>query len=159
MSYRISATFPSDRDKHGTLELYDSSDTLIFGPVPALGRGSNKPENGHDHRLWKLKNADTPTGEYEASIIEASPDVSTYGPYQRVMLYPAIMGNAKIAEDNGRKDILIHGGDPETDSSKEWYPLKATYGCIRVSNEDQKKLIEAIVVSGGGSGKVMITDV
>ncbi|MHA7582422.1 L,D-transpeptidase [Paenibacillus vandeheii] len=28
------------------------------------------------------------------------------------------------------------------------YPLKATYGCIRVSNEDMKKLIEAILVCG-----------
>lgn len=159
MTYRISALFPKDRNKQGTLELYDSTETLILGPIPALGRGSNLPENGGDHTQWKLQKADTPTGEYQTTIIDASSDVSTYGPYQRVMLFPAIMGNAKIAEDNGRKDIMIHGGDPETDSKKEWYPLKATYGCIRVSNEDQKKLIEAILVCGDLRGKIMITEI
>ncbi|MET1174540.1 L,D-transpeptidase [Paenibacillus amylolyticus] len=159
MNYSIVAKFPSNRETQGTLEVLNSMNKPIFGPVPALGRGTNDKEtNGDNHNNWKLINADTPTGEYETSIDAANPDVSTYGPYKLVRLDPAISGDAKIAQDLGRKGFLIHGGDLETNTSRTWYPLRPTLGCIRISNENQQKLIEAIEASGGGRGKVTISN-
>ncbi|MFF2912412.1 L,D-transpeptidase [Paenibacillus sp. NPDC057934] len=158
-NYHIMANFSSNRDNKGTLKMYNSAGTLVFGPVPALGRGSNDPANGNDHTQWKKKNSDVPTGEYETSVIAANTPASSYGPYKRVWLNPALSGNAKIAEDAGRDEILIHGGDLTTDSSLTWYPLRPTYGCIRLENSNQKALIDAITNAGGGKGKITIANI
>ncbi len=157
-NYHIIANFTSNRDYKGTLKMYNSSGTLVFGPVDALGRGSNKPENGNDHTQWKKKYADVPTGEYETTVIDAGSPSSSYGPNKRVWLNPALNGNAKIAEDAGRDELLIHGGDLTTDQSLTWYPLRPTLGCIRLSNPNQKDLIDAIVAAGGGTGIITINN-
>ncbi len=139
--------------------MYNSSGVLVFGPVDALGRGSNATENGNDHTQWKKKYADIPTGEYETTVIAANTPESSYGPHKRVWLNPAISGNAKIAETAGRDEILIHGGNLTTDTSLPWYPLRPTLGCIRLENSNQKKLIDAISALGGGTGYITINNV
>ncbi|MOA70291.1 hypothetical protein D3C78_1990670 [compost metagenome] len=53
---------------------------------------------------------------------------------------------------------MIHGGDAATDSSTSWYPLRPTYGCIRISNANQNTLISKIATAGG-SGKVTVNNI
>lgn len=156
--YRIYAEFPAGRDKKGTLKLTDSSGTLIWGPANALGRGSNKPENDNNHSNWMKKFADIPTGEYETTVVDAKPG-SIYGPHRRIWLNPALNGNAKMAEDAGRDQIMIHGGDPAEDPNLPWYPLRPTLGCIRLSDSDQQQLIEVIEQFGVERGIITINNI
>lgn len=158
MGYHIIANFPSNRDYKGTLKVYDDSGKLVYGPKDALGRGSNDAANGKDHTNWKLKNADIPTGVANTIIHTVGGSVSSYGPHKRVWLNKAVSGNFLIAEKNGRSEIMIHGGDPATDTALTWYPLRPTMGCIRLSNDDQKGLID-VLVKNGSSGKITINEV
>lgn len=64
------------------------------------------------------------------------------------MVKSSFSGNFLIAEKNGRSEIMIHGGSPATHLSLSWYPLRPTYGCIRLSNADQKALIDILVRHG-----------
>jgi hypothetical protein len=68
--------------------------------------------------------------------------------------------HADIAAHSGvqRSGIQIHGGDPETNSSLSWYPLKPTWGCIRISNDDQETLTD-LISSYGGSELVQVRGV
>ena len=157
MSYAIIASFPTNRDIKGVLKLYDNNNRLIFGPVDALGRGSNSPLNKQNHADWMLPDADIPTGEYQVSIVDPGNSLSSFGPHKRVWLEKALSGNALLAEKNGRKEIMIHGGDPITDHSLPWFPLHPTLGCIRLSNTDQAALISAIETVGG-NGKINISN-
>ncbi|MNF04031.1 hypothetical protein D3C80_2034570 [compost metagenome] len=50
---------------------------------------------------------------------------------------------------------MIHGGDPASTGAVS-YPLRPTYGCVRVSNANQKALIQTIADLGGGKGKVTV---
>lgn len=157
MSYHIIANFPSNRDYKGTLKMYNGAGSLVFGPVDALGRGSNDTNNNWDHTQWMLENSDTPTGEYSATVIAAGTPLSSYGPHKRVNMY-ATSGNALLAQNNGRSGIMVHGGDLTTATTATWYPLKPTHGCIRISNTNQEKLINQIAIAGG-SGKVTVNNV
>lgn len=156
--YHLVASFPADRNFKGTLEMYNNAGNLVFGPVEALGRGSNLPTNGFDHTQWIKKDADVPTGEYATSVIAPGPSIFSYGPYKRVWLHPALSGDAKIAEEAGRNGILIHGGELTMDKSLPWYPLRPTFGCIRLDNSNQKALIEAIEHASGGTGIITINN-
>ena len=49
-------------------------------------------------------------------------------------------GVSGVIVESGRSGIWIHGGDPSTDPSATWYPLRPTYGCVRISNSDQNSL-------------------
>lgn len=155
-NYHIMASFPTNRDNKGTLTMYNSAGKLVFGPVDALGRGSNDAANNNDHSNWKLKNADVPTGVYETTVVGVGSPSSSFGPYKRVWFNNVVSGNSLIAQNNGRDEIMIHGGDPATDSSLPWYPLRPTYGCIRLSNANQSVLINAIASAGGRTGKITI---
>jgi hypothetical protein len=157
MGYHIIANFPSNRDYKGTLKVYNDNGKLVFGPVEALGRGTNDPSNGNDHTNWRLKNSDIPTGVAKTVVYAKGSSDHSYGPYKRVWLNQAVSGNFLIAENNGRDEIMIHGGDPATSSSLTWYPLRPTYGCIRLSNSDQRELIQ-VLEQNGSSGKVTISE-
>ena len=53
--------------------------------------------------------------------------------------YVATTPKSGVAFDSKRSGIWIHGGDPAPTSSKNLprYPLRPTYGCVRVTNGDQ----------------------
>ena len=68
----------------------------------------------------------------------------SYGPNGAIRL-KALGGDALMAESLGRSGLLIHGGT--TGTEKYWRgkgALRATHGCIRLSNKDVKKLMELI---------------
>jgi hypothetical protein len=89
--------------------------------------------------MW-VTDGNTPTGT--ATGVRSGPlsPASSYGPYQVVSLTPV----SGIIKDSGRTGFLIHGGDPCTDPSLPWYPLRPTNGCIRVSNANQLLLKNSI---------------
>ncbi|WP_151737702.1 L,D-transpeptidase ['Paenibacillus yunnanensis' Narsing Rao et al. 2020] len=157
MSYHIIVNLPANRDNKGSLKMYDGSGALVFGPVEALGRGTNMASNGYDHTNWIEENSDTPTGVYAASVIDPGTPTSSYGSYQRVAMDPT-SGNALLAENNGRFGIMIHGGDASKETNASWYPLRPTYGCVRISNSNQNALINKIAAVGG-SGKVTVNNI
>jgi|LGVE01.1.fsa_nt_gb hypothetical protein len=158
--WRIYINLPEDRGYKGSLSLYNEEGNYVFG-CDCLGRGSNYEVIGGDHWDWWLSNADTPTGDYEGSIIGPKTPASKFGPYDRVNMVALYKGDhADIAAHSGdhRSGIMIHGGDLETNPSTTWYPLKPTLGCIRVSNDDQETLTD-LISSYGGSGLVQVRGV
>lgn len=153
MGYHIIVNLPGydRRDYKGVLKMYNDSGALVFGPVDALGRGDRDDNNEAN---WKLTDANTPQGVYGASVAAAGTPESSYGPYKRVAMTPFISGDITQTTRSG---FYIHGGDPAT--SGTWAPLRPTHGCIRVSNDNMKALLDAISKVGGGTGKVTVQNV
>jgi hypothetical protein len=155
--WSITVDLPSNRDYKGTLKVYSPSGSLVYS-CEALGRGMEGPANGYDHTAWWKPNADTPTGKWTGTLIPASPAYLSYGLYERISLtsIPGQRGHADIATNLfGRHDFMIHGGVPETNTAATWYPLRPTYGSIRVSNSAQASIANW-VKTFGGTGTVTI---
>lgn len=156
MDFHIIVNLPSNRDYKGSLKMYNSAGVLVFGPVDALGRGTSDANNDNDHTKWWMIDADTPTGDYSATKVGPGSPTSSYGPCDRISMDP-ISGNALTAKNDGRSGFMIHGGDPDTNSNDSWYPLRPTYGCIRISNTDQCNLMSHI--ASGAVGKVTVNNI
>ena len=104
---------------------------MVLGPVPARGKADGQIATDHMNptRDPKKVDGDHPTGTYRVVHIEANkPPAHSYGPF--FLLLDPTDGDALIAKTNGRVGLAIHGGDPASDGS-----LRATEGCLRVSNE------------------------
>ena len=136
----LRAVFPQDRDRTGTLKV--EQDGRLLAEFPALGRGSR---GGGETSL--LKNGNAPAGDYLGTRLESTAhrDQNSYGPWGTVRLSP-IGGRALLAERIGhRSGLLIHGGS--LGGARYWRgagALRATHGCIRLSNEDMKRLKEIL---------------
>lgn len=160
MNWWINVNLPGNRDSKGTLEICKPNPYFydVVFTCEALGRGSRTANNGYDNTAWWKTDANTPTGDWTARVDVAGTPTSSYGPYERVRM-TAIAGigdHADVACNTyGRFGFLIHGGDPETNTSTTWYPLRPTQGCIRVSNENQQTIIDTIKALGG-DGKVFV---
>ncbi len=76
-------------------------------------------------------------------MIVANVNKRSFGPHQRLDLTPT-GGNALQALKNGRAGLQVHGGDPSAAGG-----LRPTHGCIRLSDEDQAKLIGLVQEAGG----------
>lgn len=132
------------RDLSGIMMVIGQSGALAQFQV--LGRGSK----GQGDTQMQVK-GNTPTGEYEISEIADTSEWSqySYGPNGALRLKP-ISGNALTAEKkHGRKGLLIHGG--ALGRAKYWRgagELRATFGCLRLSNHDMKRLRELIWEEG-----------
>ena len=87
-----------------------------------------------------VHNGDTPTGYYTGYIGPVQDSEYSYGPHE-VLMMNGYYGDIK---ESGRTGIWIHGGDPSTNPKATTYPLRPTYGCIRLSNDNQLLLINAI---------------
>lgn len=154
-NYHIIVQLGNDRNIPGSLKVYDKQGRLIMQPVPALGRGTNHATNGYDHTQQLKRNADTPSGVALCQVIDKGDSEDAFGPYGRVHLYKGISGNFLKAEQAGRSEILIHGGKARSTKKDTWYPLHPTHGCIRLTNEDMKTLID-ILKGLGNRGKITI---
>lgn len=125
------------REQSGILVVQDRSGKTV-AQFEALGRGN---QGGGDTQM--LIDGNTPTGTYRASSVSSTESWNqiSYGPNGAITLEP-LSGNAIAAEQNaGRKGLLIHGGS--SGNSTYWRgagELRATHGCIRLRNQDMKKL-------------------
>ena len=138
----IAVHFSTQRDSSGLLNVHRLPENEVIASFDALGRGSQGPG---DTQLQT--NGNTPTGRYRVERLESTGawNQSAYGPHGALRLQP-LDGNAAAS---GRSGLLVHGGDPvAADSlSASFRPiggLRPTYGCIRVSNEDMRRLVQLL---------------
>lgn len=145
----IKVNLPIDRTKSGTLTLERADGTSLVSDLPALGKSDNKraKQANNKDRDPTLPYGDTPEGTYAVpSIVDTGPGTNysqrSYGPGAAIVLQPT-GGEALTAAANGRLGLLIHGGDPGANGR-----LRATHGCIRLSNGDMGRLLNAIQDAG-----------
>ncbi|MGI3902908.1 MAG: L,D-transpeptidase family protein [Janthinobacterium lividum] len=145
----IVVELPSERDKTGVLSLKNSSGKTLAGPFPAYGRSDNKAASRHGNTGRDPTHlfGDTPTGTYAVPRAVATGSGTayiphSYGPNGALVLKP-VSGQALAAAANGRTGLLIHSGDPGQQGR-----LRATNGCVRLSNADMAALMSAIAKAG-----------
>lgn len=130
--WHIDVVLPVNRSQLGTITLYNASGESVLTDI-CLG----KSESGDS--MYVLY-GNTPTGEYTGYLHTHNDSTYSYGPYKVIYTIPQ---SGAIVE-SGRSGIWIHGGDPSTDTSSPHYPLRVTYGCVRVTNEMQLQLQDTI---------------
>ncbi|MCB0416094.1 MAG: L,D-transpeptidase [Bdellovibrionaceae bacterium] len=132
---------PKNRNLSGWL--YVELDGKPVTRMRVLARGSRGPGD-----TQFLENGNTPTGVYDGSVFQSTQNfpVESYGPWGAIRLKP-LSGNAITAEKLfGRSGLLIHGGS--LGGPGYWRgngALRATYGCLRVSNSDMHTLLQLLV--------------
>lgn len=136
---KLNVLLHKNRDLTGHLRL--EIDGRVIGIFKILGRGSR---GGGDTSLRNKGN--TPTGTYDGNTKVDTSKWSrvSYGPNGAIRLKP-IQGKALLAESLGRSGLLIHGGDPGSEGY--WRgkgALRATHGCLRLSNLDMKTVLQKI---------------
>lgn len=146
---QIRIELPSDRDNTGTLILKNAAGATTAGPFRAYGRAdrSAAEQHGNDKRDALLPFGDTPTGTYSIPRAFATGQGTnypshSYGPNGALVLRPT-GGQALTAAGKGRIGLLIHGGDPGRNGR-----LRATNGCIRLSDTDMTALMAAVAAAG-----------
>jgi hypothetical protein len=141
MPIQIKIQLPADRTKYGTLTL--ESNTQTIGPFECYGKADNASAaaKGNPTRDPTKSFGDTPTGRYRGfvnKIVSTPANDRTYGPQPVITLDPQ-SGQAKIAKENGRFGLLIHGGALNAAGR-----LRPTFGCVRVANDTMVKILAAI---------------
>ena len=142
----VSVQLPEDRTKPGTMSFQLNGRSYNF---EVLGKADNGKaiEEGNGSRSPLLPYGDTPTGRWALDLNGTRSKTSTYGPNEVVRMSP-ISGDAVTSYEQGnRSGILIHGGDIGSADQ-----LRPTYGCLRLSNEDQDVLtreMEEHYINGG----------
>ncbi len=141
----IKVEFTADRTQTGTLRLVNAANATVEGPFRALGKADNATAaaNGNPSRNPLRRYGDTPNGAYRVvRLAPSGPGTSypanSYGTAGLIVLDPQ-SGDALTAKQNGRTGLLIHGGAAGTGGR-----LRATHGCIRLSNADMAALVQAI---------------
>lgn len=137
---KLRVVLSKDRNKTGMM--YLEADNQTIAGFKVLGRGSK----GSGDTSMK-KNGNTPTGTYSGNerVSTGMWNQKSYGPHGAIRLQPT-SGRALKAKGKGRSGLLIHGGD----LSKKGYfrgedQLRATYGCLRLSNADMDKLFTKLI--------------
>jgi len=143
--WTIKVQFPTDRWQTGTVALVNAQGKTAAGPFKSLGKASNAAAAAHLNpaRDPLQPFGDTPTGGYRVVQTIATGAGTNYPAYNygasgAIVLDP-VSGDAVTAKANGRRGLLIHGGAPGTGGR-----LRATHGCIRLSDGDMAALIAAI---------------
>lgn len=151
--WRINVELQKDRTQVGSLTLRNATGGYVAGPFDCLGNSIHPGLT-----MWD-EYGPTPTGETGGKLDGYRPgEEYSYGPHQVIWLDPYYSG---VFVETTRDDILIHGGTLGTGNA-----LRATEGCIRVSNPDQFALEDAIetLASPGSSysirgGRIIVVNV
>ena len=130
--WHVDVALPTDRNYLGTLTLYNAAGTQILQDI-CLG----KSESGASMLTY---HGNTPTGEYTGHLMVHNDSTYSYGPYMVIATNPV----SGVIVESGRDGIWIHGGDPNTNTNSNHYPLRVTYGCVRVTNATQLALQNSI---------------
>lgn len=138
----IKLQLSENRNQSGILQIQERGSGRVLGVFEALARGS---QGAGDTQMQV--NGNTPTGTYQVIRIEntGSWNQSSYGPNGALRLDP-ISGNALAAElSSGRQGLLVHGGT--LGGNNYWRgsnELRATHGCIRLSNNDMARFVNIL---------------
>lgn len=135
---QITISLPSNRQKYGTLTCGDfkaaccaQSDLMAAIKAGNPSRDALKPYGN------------TPLGRYRGTLGAVLQPERSYGPHRVIELQP-LDGDALTAAKHGRDGLLIHGGDLAPDGIN----LRPTHGCVRLSNRDQKLLLDILEAAG-----------
>lgn len=148
--WKINVQFSADRSQFGSLALYNASGISQMS-ISCLGKSAY----GYD---MYTTNGHTPTGTYTGYLYGPVSPESSYGPYKVI----AMTGVSGVIVESGRSGIWIHGGSPASTGSAT-YPLRPTYGCVRITNANQNTLankISSLTNSTGyhdSTGNIIIT--
>jgi hypothetical protein len=144
----IAIELPSNRDQTGDLVLKRNG-VKLAGPFWVYGRSDSSMANKHGNpsRDPTRPYGNTPTGSYSVPRATATGDGTSYkrhsyGPGGALVLQPTA-GQALDAANNGRVGLLIHGGDLGSGGK-----LRATHGCLRLSDTDMAALLAGIATAG-----------
>lgn len=152
----ITVDLPEDRTRTGLLTLKDKNGKVLAGPFRVLGKadGRTAKKRNNPNRSRILQYGDTPTGGYRVTGAFKVGDGTvyakkSYGIHGALRLDP-VDGEAKQAKEIGdRTGLLIHSGDLGAQNR-----LRPTNGCLRLSNDDMKKLLDELVVVAVIQGEV-----
>lgn len=127
---KIYAMLPPDRQAEGSVWAV-ADGNIIWGPERCRGEADNtgafKAGNVQEDPTRAF--GDHPYGvSLVTEIVRKPSPAKSYGPVF-IRLNP-VSGEAWEAKRNGRTGIGIHGGDLSPDGD-----LRATYGCLRLTNE------------------------
>jgi hypothetical protein len=147
---KITARIPKDRMAAGTIE-------WGAGEHACRGKADNQAamDHGNPKRDPRRPFGDHPAGRYTATQVDGRPaDDPKFGPY-RIHVQPADLSSddecaARENSEKGDDGIMIHGGAPQADGVS----LRATHGCLRVSNATIKLLALAVVAAQARGEKV-----
>lgn len=143
--WRINVDLPTNRFREGALGVYNASGELVLPIMRCLGRSESNASMGTTY-------GNTPVGNNYAVLGAPEPNTISYGPYKVVKL-TAMPGHPYP----NRTGIWIHGGQNQTS-------LTATYGCIRVFNNDQLAIqnkLENLMLYANGhntTGTVIVSE-
>lgn len=135
----LNILLPANRNKDGRMRV--EVDGRIASEFRVLGRGSRGPG---DTSFQSRGN--TPIGKYSGTFADTIEwPHKSYGPWGGIRL-KALSGDAMLAESIiGRKGLMVHGGSM---GGKDYWrgagSLRATYGCLRISNYDMRLLSRII---------------
>lgn len=134
----VRVTLPRDRQQLGALEVL-SGDTVLF-TCPCYGKADYlyAEQHGNPERDPLRIGGDLPTGTYTGRVNGVLVSLHTYGPHPVVRLDPT-GGDAEIAESNGRRGLLAHGGGLNAQGK-----LRPTHGCLRLADADQEQLVRTL---------------
>ncbi|OWV42684.1 hypothetical protein CDZ97_15465 [Mameliella alba] len=145
----IEVNLPADRWQAGILRLKRANGETLTEDLTVYGKADNgrAAQEGNPARSPVLPFGDTPEGGYSVPRMVSTGSGTaytdrSYGPNGALVLKPE-SGDAKVAEGNGRTGLLIHGGDLSSSGK-----LRATHGCLRLSNADMDRLLAAIREAG-----------
>lgn len=132
----ILVRLPTNRWNTGTLYVYGDKHDLILAPMAARGKADGKKaaRKGNPARDPTLPYGDTPAGTYKPGRV-----VMFAEKHERLgagwIEIEGESGDAAQALANGRSGIAIHAG-----AGNDAAHLRATYGCIRVTDIDFRHL-------------------
>jgi hypothetical protein len=145
---------PSQRKEMGTLSIRKEDGTYVLADISALGKADSGTAAAHNNSTLDplLPFGNTPTGTYAVKQIISTGagtnyDADKYGPNGAIVLEP-IGGDAFTAKLNGRTGLLIHAGRDRGTGK-----LVPTNGCIRVSNADMQRIIDAVVANSNNAAQ------
>jgi|GEM_PF-1473080 len=152
----IAVDLPIDRTRVGVLALRNSSGKIIAGPWRVLGKADGQTASAKNNptRSRVLPYGDTPNGRYNVTGAFKVGDGTTYpkksyGIHGALRLEP-VDGEAKQAKDIGKRTgLLIHSGDVGVQNR-----LRPTNGCLRLSNDDMKALLDELKLLAVFQGEV-----
>lgn len=150
----IEVKLANDRRQAGTLVVRKVGGQVLLADIPVLGRAdqgtAERMQNASADPLKPFGN--TPLGGYGVTqIISTGPgtpyDAVRYGPNGAIRLEP-VSGDALVAKLNGRTGLLIHAGREKANGK-----LTPTNGCLRVSNSNMRRIIDAIVSASNNAAQ------
>jgi hypothetical protein len=128
---KLLALLTPDRFQPGIFLVLDGVGAVVLGPVRCRGEADNAAAAGAGNPTEDPAKpyGDFPHGTYRVTDVIDVPraDQGSYGPF--FFRLEPIEGEAAEVQ---RPGIGLHGGRPGQRGTPNW--LRATYGCLRVSN-------------------------